>query len=72
MEFNVVTQSSNCECRIALTLAIIELEKPTLPTLLADGPWSPFWLVYPLLPLWNNIQGVKYPQDSISEPKQNY
>mgnify|MGYP001204923561 CR=1 FL=1 len=72
MEFNVVTQSTNCECQIALTLAIIELEPPNLSALLVDDPWSPYWFTHPSLPLWTNLQGVKYPQDSISEPKQNY
>ena len=78
MEFNVVTQSTNWECQIALTLAVIELEKLTPSAVLSDyevfakiifGPWSPLWFIDPSLPLWNNIQEVKYPQDSRSEPK---
>ena len=73
MEFNVVTQSTNCECQIALTLAVIELEQPTLPAILCYSQWSPLWFIAnPSLPLWNNMQEVKYPQDSRSEPKQNY
>ena len=70
MEFNVVTQSTNCECQIALTLAVIELEQPTLPAILCNGQWSRLWFIAnPSLPLWNNIQEVKYPQVPRSEPK---
>ena len=68
-----MTQSTNCKCQIALTLAVIELEQPTLPAILCNGQWSRLWFIAnPSLPLWNNIQEVKYPQDSRSEPKQNY
>ena len=72
MEFNVVTQSTICECRLAMTLAVIELENPTISSVLSDDPWSPLWFIHSSLPLWNNLQEVKYPQDSKSEPKQNY
>ena len=73
-----MTQSTNWECGIALTLAVIELEKPTLSEVLSDyevfhkiifGSWSSAWFIDPSLPLWNNIQEVKYPQDPRSEPK---
>jgi hypothetical protein len=64
-----VTQSTNFECQIALTLAIIELEPATqqAPIFIEYN-----WRIDSSIPLWNNIQEVKYPQDSRSEPKQNY
>ena len=44
----------------------------SLSKLLIRNPWSIGWAIDKSLPLWNNIQEVKYPQDSRSEPKQNY